>query len=1395
MENFTLSYREVIPDLSAEEDWNEITLNTGATQSTLQDIKVAEKAGGFCYKNATNNHIRNRFIYWRTYQDILELSEVSLDFNLYQSNVRYKFTDSPVLSLTITELEDSIVILVTTVCSLHRIKFSHPNVLAGKHEISDTQSFSIFRDASTNAARDPSTFYVIGQNTSSTNPVPHAAASFLSPNGEEAYFALAYQNQLTLYLMNCHSGQTLVHILKEHYIMPRLFSNLKGALIGKSNSSDAEYANSLVFTHINGHIFLVALYRDDQLRMWSTTSLQNVCSISCIREGAESRMQGPQTNALRKINDTTLCAFLSHSMGSEFVCIEINSDGASQYYLTRKKIISAPQSDLADFDASESRIWALWCNAEGEFSISNFCLQRGTGINWVSAAMEPPPDRYCVGVEQGMDPREAYCSYVFRKFERQVVTKALFMFRRSSVRFDSKLSIIALKEQVCQAVEDEIQNEVKDFDISDDEYLEISTRLWERFYSCCEQYHIKACQPIGLLILDPIDALCIVKKNTFSMLRPCETLEHLMVSGDSVEMDNVIAVHFAGNEQVGEDLVNLVAMLAQIEQWLPEDVKMDLDKKLYQLEMPNVLMGKLVDEILAGDQDREILPNNFIVTIRQKIQAISDLRTPMAMLLDNLRMDNGSPESMQTHSGLTQSSRFLLSIGGLFGSHIGISVLSESVRQMSLISFALCRNLLILQQILIDTCSLSPDILETIRSQFMPDTVIFLQSYYVMVWICETPVNLAACSTLDSSIQRLNMLQFTNGSPKIFLNGGKNHSAPLLRIFLSSKGLYTALALYGEGCKTLKCPQWQQTLIPLVRIISQLIWAVSFNFTFGEWLFSTCQHIIVEDYVRLLNSWCEWNVCSRQFILAVSLLDNGETHKAYDLFLQSAKGVLTEQFMREKILKSTDEELTHNQAIARYYLKVIQLFEQHNALDHIISMAQVAIGILDKNDPQLPMFQSIVFNNHLILEHYEEAYHSLIYNAELSRRKDCLRQLVVTLFNKKRLDLLMHFPYVGLHDEFENIVESRARSLAIDDNEIYDFLYAFHVNNGNMRKASSVMYEQAMRLHLESDSIEAMKKRCSCLLVCINSLHLIDTRYRWIAKPVIGDEYASNSIANENMETDEAIGKEQVVVLEIKDIRKELLQTESLIVLSEHRKDLGAFLHAGSQELIVILANSGLFTPALKLAKGFGHSVLPVFDSLTAACVRTADENPNDAWSWLQENDLADLPHRSSAADMAWSLLQKLVEDNEEEDSTLIRKSVVNKLLSLNAFVPQWLYSAYKAANSSELLRLFVNHSRLLEATELAKEITWAMLGAGSEYFDFKRPIAVTNREMCLPLQSLDLLLHGLKLNSDLDVEYKQAHTELDELIQTYINTAVRTSDDKIQMAYQMERDRQKQRY
>lgn len=268
------------------------------------------------------------------------------------------------------------------------------------------------------------------------------------------------------------------------------------------------------------------------------------------------------------------------------------------------------------------------------------------------------------------------------------------------------------------------------------------------------------------------------------------------------------------------------------------------------------------------------------------------------------------------------------------------------------------------------------------------------------------------------------------------------------------------------------------------------------------------------------------------------------------------------------------------------------------------------------------MFQSIVFANHLHLEHYDEAYHALIDNAESSRRKDCLRQLIVCLFQQKRLDLLMRFPYIRLQDELEEIVESRARSIAIEANPYYNFLYAFHVTKDNMRKAASIMYEQAMRYTSESDTVAGIQSRYECLLSCVNSLLLVDERYAWIAKPVINDD--SRGGGDDDMDTDEStLNQQQVVVLEISDVRKEMWLTEAILTLVRHRQDLHAILNVDAEQIVAVLASSGLYTAAVKLGAGLGQSVAGVLESLTTACVRADDESSDETWNWLKENELA----------------------------------------------------------------------------------------------------------------------------------------------------------------------------
>lgn len=176
----------------------------------------------------------------------------------------------------------------------------------------------------------------------------------------------------------------------------------------------------------------------------------------------------------------------------------------------------------------------------------------------------------------------------------------------------------------------------------------------------------------------------------------------------------------------------------------------------------------------------------------------------------------------------------------------------------------------------------------------------------------------------------------------------------------------------------------------------------------------------------------------------------GEAQKACDHFLRASGGILTDEFLADALLESS--VLSENSSLIQYYLKVIRLFEEHNAFDCIIELAETAILIADKDDPNLPTLHSIVFVQHLNLGHHTKAYNCLNSNPDAARRVDCLRQLVVTLFERKKLIDLISFPYVDMYEDLERIVEGRARSVDLMENNYYNFLYSFHINKGNMRK-------------------------------------------------------------------------------------------------------------------------------------------------------------------------------------------------------------------------------------------------------------------------------------------------------------------------------------------------------
>lgn len=382
---------------------------------------------------------------------------------------------------------------------------------------------------------------------------------------------------------------------------------------------------------------------------------------------------------------TTLCAFLSHSLGAEFVTIRCgispstreSPDANAGFHMQRVACIPAPPNDLVDFELSGQRLWALWCTAHGDFTVASYALGAppaagAAALCWQNATLEQPFEQPSpIGLAHSADPKETYCASIFYpgRFQRDVIAKALLMFGRAvsasavvaaaTAADTATLSMAVLRERVCVAIELEIAAELAACEedtglvqpLADEELVELSARHWERFYACAEQYHAKLCQPIGVFGLGDAGAVCVVRKRTFSLLRPCEVLEHLMMQavddGGAADTQteyggegeaNVRAVQavLGVEAAAAADLVRLVRVLAALEAQLGDEVKRDVHDRLYRLHMPNVVVAEL---LASSELDETVFTREFVMDVNQAVQSIGDLRAAMHLLLEVLRMD------------------------------------------------------------------------------------------------------------------------------------------------------------------------------------------------------------------------------------------------------------------------------------------------------------------------------------------------------------------------------------------------------------------------------------------------------------------------------------------------------------------------------------------------------------------------------------------------------------------------------------------------------------------------------------------------------------------------------------------------------------------------------------
>ena len=387
----------------------------------------------------------------------------------------------------------------------------------------------------------------------------------------------------------------------------------------------------------------------------------------------------------------------------------------------------------------------------------------------------------------------------------------------------------------------------------------------------------------------------------------------------------------------------------------------------------------------------------------------------------------------------------------------------------------------------------------------------------------------------------------------------------------------------------------------------------------------------MQQYCRALATWCDWHCTARQFLLATSLLNSQEQEKAADLFLSAAGGVPGDVFLTDHLLNLSGE--TSEDLSVSYYLRVIALLEQFSCPDLVITIAETGLAVAPQNHPERATLAYILFSYHLKLGHNDDAYDAMVSNPDKMRRKDSLRQFLVTLFDRGELAVLSGYPYIDMLDDVENIIESRARSADLSVNNYYDFLYSFHIAKENYRKAAHVMYECGSRLGLELNNLQGLKKQAQSYLACINSLRLVNKKYQWIVKPGHGMMANGKSPKRSHEgEERELTGNSSIEVIELEDIEKELILTQARLKLCGSGDNMSSLpLTPGltPAETVALLTVSNLYMDAVNICQIYGLPatvLVSVVQGLAVKCAKLSQTTGGrggdiaGAWSWMADN-------------------------------------------------------------------------------------------------------------------------------------------------------------------------------
>ncbi|KAM7003163.1 LOW QUALITY PROTEIN: nuclear pore complex protein Nup160 [Tautogolabrus adspersus] len=1354
--------------------FREVTVNLGVA-ALPGGQKFPDSAGAFHYEESGKllSVTSNRFIYWSTSGDTVQLVEQSLDTNLLNNAVRLKFSHCTVLpgGVAIQETLNNVIILVCTNQSVHRLVLPHPSRMYRSELVTELHMQSVFTDVGKLSLQDSAHSAIIPSSAGLTGS-PLTSTAWLSQSGEAHYAVAPPTGGIMVVTLPPHNtpGPVAVLELRRSSMMQRLSGWMPSAMM-RGDHNPADLVSSLCVRELEEDCFIFALCQDHKLRMWS------VREQACLLEAdmldympacrGVKRLSGQGHRLRLAYSPSTglcVCVYLSVPQRGQFTVLQLIATDNQRYSLDHISTLFSSQETLVDFLLTSSDIWAVWVDESNSSVVKYINFEHNTAGQWNQVFVQPPPEEEVhIGVDQ--DPRETYLEVLFSplRFTASAIVKALQIFRRGSERI-SDVSWEGLKKEVTLAVESELQSSLTEFEFSQEEYRQLQVEFWSRFYSCCLQYQEVQSEALSLTVNPNTGLVCLLRKGFVSFLLPCFAVDHLYLSYDEYlfsEEDTPLTE----DAELGRDVLQLVQCVRAISDAVSGEMAYEMEKALEHLQSPERAAELVLEHLLSNDSE------NVIEDVQNKLQDIKNPTAAMMVLLRELDLETDSEPAAEGPVTPGHNLNVRINLSQVMGSSSAVSLVCQAVCHMTMTRALFCRDLLILQKLYLrfgDNVFLGGGAqLLQLQQDLIPRSSHLLSSYHLLKHISQSPASSVPVDILDAHLQHLTVLELSD-CPSLSSHRSVLSPQTVVELFYQTAARKMMVSqIFSQQHADALLP-WSHITSSLVHLLAQLLWPNNPGFQFPECLMANCQYTQLQEYVRLIGPWCQVNVGSRRFMMGQCYLANGEGQKALQCFQEAATEVEKEEFLM-RLTGSEDEESASTPRL-QYYNKVLRLLEDVGLPELVIQLASLAITEAANDVNSQAALWTRIFKHHLDLGHNSEAYEALTQNPDCSMQLDCLRQLVVVLCERSQLQDLVQFPYVNLHDEVVSIIESRARGLDLLAHNYYELLYAFHINRHNYRKAGTVMFELGMRLGREVKTRQGLQKQVNCYLSALTCLRLIRPEYAWIVQPASGAVYerpGASPKRNSDGEFSSEPVRRQVDILELKDLEKEYILSRSRLTLAQHHPPSAAIAGtASAEEMVALLVQTGLFDSALSVCQTFNLNLMSVFEGLTFKCIKLqfgGEESQNEAWSWLAANQLSSVVNtkESSATDEAWRLLASYLHGCPSSNGRHHR-CVINKLLSHGVPLPDWLLKSYKAVDAASLLRLFLNFDLLEAAAELVLEFIDALLGRGHQYYGIQRPLSATSSSVWLPYTSIDQLLQTLETQTNRTV-YNKVRDKLDD--------------------------------